>query len=68
MTLKLCGGDLETTDFHDLLEPINDEEVVILVDDDFVSRFYPSKIKPVSLQHTKEHNKDLPVNKRLLRT
>ena len=43
MTLELCGGDLETPDFHDLLEPIDDEDVVILVDNDLVSGLDPSK-------------------------
>jgi sulfur carrier protein ThiS len=43
MTLELGGGDLETTDFHDLLEPVDDKEVVILVNNDFVPRPDPSE-------------------------
>jgi hypothetical protein len=43
MTLELCGGDLETTDFHDLLEPVDDKEVVILVNNNLVPRPDPSE-------------------------
>ena len=43
MTLELGGGDLEATDFHDLLEPIDDKDVVVLVDDNLVPRPDPPK-------------------------
>jgi hypothetical protein len=43
---RALRGDLEAADFHDLLEPINDEDVVVLVNDDLVSRLDPSKITP----------------------
>jgi hypothetical protein len=43
MTLEFGRSDLEASDFHDLFEPIDDEVVAVLVDNDLVSRPDPPK-------------------------
>ena len=38
----LCGSDLETADLQHLLETIDDEDLHVLVDSDFVASAYPT--------------------------
>lgn len=41
-TFQLRGGDLESADFEDLFETVNDEEISVFVDYDFVTCMDPA--------------------------
>ena len=42
MTLEFRRCDLETADFHYLLEAVNDKQIIIAIDDGFIARTDPS--------------------------
>ena len=46
MALEFRWCDLETTNLHDLLEAVNDENIVVGVDDSFISCADPSSNHP----------------------
>jgi hypothetical protein len=48
VALEFCRCDLEAADFHDLLEAVNNENVVIDIDDSFIACADPSKTYPIS--------------------
>ena len=67
MTLEFCWRDLETADFHDLLEAVNDENVVICIDDGLVSCADPTnKTSLVTLRGLRKN--DVPIYEGFLRT
>lgn len=43
VALELCRSDLKTTDFHDFLEAVDDENIIVGVDDSFVTGADPSR-------------------------
>lgn len=43
MTLEFCWRNLETTDFHDFLEAVNNENIVVCIDDSLITGANPSR-------------------------
>ena len=66
MTLEFCWCDLEAANFHDLLEAINDEHVVIFVDHGFVACADPSNGTDNQLTFEGRSQNYAPIYKSLL--
>lgn len=69
MTLKFRWSDLETTDFHNLLEAVYDENIIVGIDDSFVACADPSEKVYSYLVSLKEgQHSGVPIYESLSRT
>ena len=68
MTLEFCGCNLKTADFHDLLEAVNDKNIVIWIDNGFVSRADPSRRAKSEIISEEGRQSHVPIYESFFRT